>query len=305
MKKIIILSAIFAVAVPLVGFALPLPYWGTNPPLLPCTGADYVSICQMVQLGQNVIWLGMSIVVFAIAPILIAWGGILVLTAGGAEERMKEGKKVITAALIGMALALGAFMIVNTFFVLMGITFDNQPINWADISCTQEEFIRPPVGGFPTRRVPGEPPTGARAPSGGTGWVGATPPAGTLDDATARNLLEEANVRVNKENCETEQLTDCTSLTGIPQQAVNGVIDIKNNCGSPSAPCSVVVTAGTERGHETHGMGQAILDIRPSPNLNAYIGGKIGTSNPTPYQYYPGTDGNRYYYEVDHWHVEF
>lgn len=305
MKKIFLFGAMLAVAVPLVGFALPLPYWGTNPPLLPCTGADCVSICQMVKLGQNVIWLGMSIAVFAIAPILIAWGGILVLTAGGAEERMKQGKKVVTSALIGMALALGAFLIVNTFFFLLGITFDNpnQIIDWANISCTQDLSERPAP--LPTRRVPGEPPTRERVPSTGTGWDGATPPPGTLDDATARNLLREANISVNKENCETVQRTDCTSLTGIPQQAIDGVIDIKNNCGGPSAPCSVVVTAGTERGHETHGMGQAILDLRPSVGLSSYIARQIGTSSPTPYQYYTGSDGNRYYYEVDHWHVEF
>lgn len=301
MKKIFLFGAVLAVAIPLVGFALPFPYWGTNPPLLPCVGAKCVSICQMIKLGQNVIWLGISIVVFAIAPVLIAWCGILVLTAGGAEEWMKQGKKVVTSSLIGMALALGAFLIVNTFFFLLGITFDNpnQRIDWANISCTQEERERPaPSGGA---AVPA-PPAGAAE---GYGWSGATPPAGTLTDAEARRELRDADISVNRPtDCTYAGQEDCTSLMGIPQQAINGAIDIKENCN-----CQITVTAGTEAGHETHGMGQSILDIR-SGSVNNYIEQQIGNSNPNPNQYYTGPDGTRYRYEpktgeIPHWHVEF
>ncbi len=316
MKKIIILGAMLAVAVPLVGFALPLPYWGTNPPLLPCTGADCVSICQMVELGQNVIWLGMSIVVFAIAPILIAWGGILVLTAGGAEERMKTGKKVITSALIGMALALGAFMIVNTFFVLMGITFDNpnQKIDWANISCTQGEFPRPPSGGAGAV-APGIP-SGAPPPTGeaeGTGWSGATPPAGTLSDAEAWSQLSQPGIsRLYLDCTYAGQKSGCTSFTGLPQSAVDDLLAIKSGCHN----CVIMINGGTEAGHATvskgvvHGMGNAVVDLNPSSGLDSYIYKeiRISTTNPlVSYERYQGNDGHMYMYETSppHWHVEF
>ena len=45
-----------------------------------------------------------------------------VLTAGGSEEKVKQGKKIITTAVIGVAIALGAYLIVTSVNFLISDT---------------------------------------------------------------------------------------------------------------------------------------------------------------------------------------
>lgn len=81
------------------------------------------------------------------------------------------------------------------------------------------------------------------------------------NDAEIRSILSSNGISVNKSNCQTESQTDCTSLDYLPQNAVDGLIAIKNTCGS------FTVTAGTESGHLSHGHNTPIVDIRYSDSL--------------------------------------
>lgn len=47
------------------------------------------------------------------AVILIIYGGILWMTSAGEDKRAKQGKMVIKNAVIGLAIILGAYVIVN------------------------------------------------------------------------------------------------------------------------------------------------------------------------------------------------
>ena len=55
----------------------------------------------------------------------------------------------------------------------------------------------------------------------------------------------------------------CTSLMGIPVSTITKIIEIKNGCPG----CQVVVTGGTEIGHDTHGVGKPIVDLHWDRNL--------------------------------------
>jgi|SRR3989338_8005898 len=57
--------------------------------------------------------------VLPIAAAIIVWGGIVIMTAGGSEERVGKGKKIITTAVIGAAIALGAWLIINTVYLAL------------------------------------------------------------------------------------------------------------------------------------------------------------------------------------------
>jgi hypothetical protein len=66
-----------------------------------------------------------------LAPILVAifvvWGGFVIMTSAGSSERFSKGKRMITIALIGAAIALAAFLIINAIFIaLTGKTFEDQ-----------------------------------------------------------------------------------------------------------------------------------------------------------------------------------
>jgi len=56
---------------------------------------------------------------------MIAWGGIVIMTAGGSigteksPSRVSKGKKIITTAVIGIAIALGAWLVINAIFLAL------------------------------------------------------------------------------------------------------------------------------------------------------------------------------------------
>ena len=128
-----------------------IPYWG-GADLLPCRGSACQSICQLMSLGQNLIRLGITLAVFGFAPIFILWGGITLLTSGGSEQRAASGKKTLTAALVGMTIALCSFIIVNTFFWMVALS-GGEKVDWSNIRCTQRNF---PVS--PGTYLPSQPP---------------------------------------------------------------------------------------------------------------------------------------------------
>lgn len=117
------------------GFSPSIPFWG---PLLKgvCNDGGICSnLCELFRLGQNVIYFGLTILLFAIGPTAFIIGGIMILTAGGSEDRMKKGRRVITAAVLGIAIGLGAFLIINTFLGLIGGSLGTGEEGWARFSC--------------------------------------------------------------------------------------------------------------------------------------------------------------------------
>ncbi|RJQ28634.1 hypothetical protein C4571_03120 [Candidatus Parcubacteria bacterium] len=130
-----------ALALPVLGFAheVRVPYWG---PLLSCgTVIDEkgvatnpcTSLCDLVHTAQHFIYFGITLALVALAPPFFAWGGIMILTSGGSEERLGSGKKILTGTVIGIVIVLAAFLIVNTFISLIGV---RGVIGWGNINCS-------------------------------------------------------------------------------------------------------------------------------------------------------------------------
>ncbi len=306
---VVLVSLVFAV--PMLALAqesIGFPYFGTNPPLLPCTGdgvGDSVpctNACQLLQLAQRVLYAMLSIAVVLIAPIAIAIGGIVILTSAGSSSGMSKGREMITGTIYGVLMALGAFVILNIFFTLMGITLGANGFGWSNIQCNVSDYQAPPP---PVTTVT----TSTQQTGTSTsmyGWAGATVPSGTFEDEPARAVLAGRSIPVNKPNCTFAGATDCTSLDGIPNVALDGIVNLKIACNN----CFVRVTGGTEAGHQTHRMGWPNIDLGFDPALDAHIESVIRQGDPNiqtigTYTYYCGSDHNRYYKENNHWHVEF
>ena len=115
----------------------PTGYWG---PIVWCTG-DYLTgnannqvagptgqppactnLCDLVGTFINIIYLGMSIAIFIITPILFVWGGVTIMFSGANPGSLETGKKILTGTLIGLALVLGSYLIVNTVLSVLNIT---------------------------------------------------------------------------------------------------------------------------------------------------------------------------------------
>lgn len=87
---------------------------GDSKCLIPCDGVTKeCTFDSFVQLVQNLInyLILLSIPLCAIA---FAWAGFLIVTSGGSEERVTQGKAIFGKVLWGFLFVLGAWLIVYT-----------------------------------------------------------------------------------------------------------------------------------------------------------------------------------------------
>lgn len=65
------------------------------------------------------------IIAIPLGAIFVVWGGFVIMTAGGSEDKFKRGKQIITAAVIGIAISFGAWLIINAlnFFLVSEFQF--------------------------------------------------------------------------------------------------------------------------------------------------------------------------------------
>ncbi|MGD1003727.1 MAG: hypothetical protein ABR884_04115 [Minisyncoccia bacterium] len=117
----------------------PTGYWG---PIVWCTG-DYLpnaqqpnqqvavngsapaactNLCDLIGTAINVIYLLMSIALFFIAPVLMVWGGVTMMFAGANPGSLETGKKILTGTVIGIAIVLCSYLLINTVLGALQVT---------------------------------------------------------------------------------------------------------------------------------------------------------------------------------------
>lgn len=85
--------------------------------------------CDFLQIASNIIGLLYSIVI-PLAIFMVAAGGLIIITAGGNEKRLGQGKAFIKSALIGVAIALGAGILIGLIIKGLGVTQDTTLMPW-------------------------------------------------------------------------------------------------------------------------------------------------------------------------------
>jgi len=95
-------------------------------------------------------------------------------------------------------------------------------------------------------------------------------PANTLTNEDAVQNLNGFGISVTSSgNCSDRCSSNCTSLWGIPTRVINTHLKyISDHCGSN---CTVIVTGGTEVGHQSHGPGKPVVDLFFNPALAEYL----------------------------------
>ncbi len=103
-------------------------------PLVQCgnPGQPACNLCSFLELVKILINFSIQIT-FAFAGLFITWGAFVIMTAGGAKERVSEGKKMMTTAIIGMVVILTAWMVLGT--VIQIITGSPSKLPWTEIKC--------------------------------------------------------------------------------------------------------------------------------------------------------------------------
>lgn len=91
------------------------------------------NLCHILELVKNLVTFMLEIgVVFA--GLFLAWGAFVIMTAGGSEERVTEGKKIMTTVVWGLVIAFSSWLILGTLIQI--ITGSPSALPWKEIKCT-------------------------------------------------------------------------------------------------------------------------------------------------------------------------
>lgn len=89
------------------------------------------NFCDALIVAKNIILLLLEFATIA-ATIMIVVGALMMMFSGGSEEKFATGKKTILSAVIGMAIALASWLVVNVVLQFLSGT-PNLP--WNQINC--------------------------------------------------------------------------------------------------------------------------------------------------------------------------
>lgn len=87
--------------------------------LVPCEGTG-CTFCHLLQLVNNVIDFALYKVAAPLVVIMMIYGGLVIMTAGENSGKVDEGKKIIQAAVIGLLIAMGAWLIISQILAIVG-----------------------------------------------------------------------------------------------------------------------------------------------------------------------------------------
>lgn len=196
-----------------------------------------------------------------LAVLQIVIGGIQIIAGGASETARSNAKKRIQDAIWGLLLAFGAVLVLETI----------SPGQFTNLNLA----ITPVIIEAPT--PPGPP---------GVDWV-----TKLADDAKTREYLKSYYIFPNKGPCPNSyNNTNCTMLSELPQNAVDGVIKIKQD-----SKAAITITGGTEIGiHKEHGPNKPVLDLNFNNDLLFYMHDKVGLSSGQKMELntrYTSTDG--------------
>ena len=96
-------------------------------------------LCHIFVMLSQILTFGVTYIVAPLAILLIAWGGIQIFLFESTPASFKRGLDTIFWVVAGIALILGAWIIVNTFFMFIGVA------NWTGL---REGWFQIDCGGF-------------------------------------------------------------------------------------------------------------------------------------------------------------
>jgi len=89
------------------------------------------SFCDAIIVTKNIIDFLLKVAV-SLSVALTVYGAIMMMIAAGSEEKARKSKTIITRAFTGLAIALSAWVIINT---LLHILTGQPNFPWATIIC--------------------------------------------------------------------------------------------------------------------------------------------------------------------------
>jgi hypothetical protein len=88
--------------------------------------------CDLITLVENVINFALYNIAIPLVVIMVVWGGLTIMTAGDSADKVAKGRKIIQSAIIGVFIALGAWMIINMVLSAIG-GGSFKPWEWGEV----------------------------------------------------------------------------------------------------------------------------------------------------------------------------
>ena len=122
-KFLILISVLGILIVPVYSYAVVLVPCGINNKDVLEKNPEYAEPCSFnhaMQLINNIISFILFYMAVPIAAIMFAYAGFLLVTSGGSEEAKTRAKSIFTDAVIGLVIAVAAFLIIKTILSIVG-----------------------------------------------------------------------------------------------------------------------------------------------------------------------------------------
>lgn len=105
------------------------------------------TLCDLLKVVENVINFALILLV-PIGVMAIIYGGFVYMTSGGEAGRVQQGRKIVTSAIVGIAITLAAWLIIDTVMkYLVDSSAKLKP--WQTIDCVSETTSGGTSGGAP------------------------------------------------------------------------------------------------------------------------------------------------------------
>jgi len=116
------------------GYSLLVTLSVSNAALVPCGGAGQpaCNVCHFFVLIKIIVDFLTEYVAMPVAVIVLIYGGVMMLTAGGSEEKINKGKSALWHAVWGLLIVFAAWLIIDTiikWFVAGSFQFPFGPWN--------------------------------------------------------------------------------------------------------------------------------------------------------------------------------
>ena len=107
--------------------------------LVPCGGTDQspCTLCDFFAVFSNIIHFITFDLTPAVAMLMFLIGGIILLTAGGNEQRLAKGKQLVTNTVIGLLIIYLGWLLINSLLTTIAPNFGGLTGRpwWQGVSC--------------------------------------------------------------------------------------------------------------------------------------------------------------------------
>jgi len=214
--------------------------------------------------------------VIFLSVLMLVWAGVEYTAIGFSEAVVASAKKKIMAAILGLIIAFTSWLllrVINPDLVTPGLT-NSSGFTLVDSGTDSDDEDDPPRERWYYIREDSD--IWRLSPSSSSQDIcEANKPAGSsracsqgglvyLHDVIAARLAS-SQVRISSSgNCGDPRNPSCTSVAQLPEIAIANLQSLRATCN-----CEVRITGGTETGHQTHGPGQPIVDLRHGTEANS------------------------------------